>query len=420
METKMFFEIMIADNTQLLNSFTIPNAALLLPVDDQYHNIHIVYTSNKMLFKVDGDIYYSSKYITKHFYSWPKRIYSFYTSSPWGEGINGNVTNICINLQNILFDDKIKCGQSVNGEIFSSQQDYYYYFNLSAATTVLFDSCRSEYATTLFVMNMNFSILYETSNNYDIDPSICGQQLLLYSLAKGRYILGIRSLGKYNVELRCNDAVIDNSSYRGISYPSYNWHDAMLFCEEIFGTTLATVINERDVLDAIDSITLYDPSIQVYDSFIGMYKDAVNGSVWQWVDETKCGYAGNCANHTHWHEGHPEKSQNTQRGTYLKIDGASATLYDTKMIPPPGFAMYGTVCNAPNSKYSIPNCTDTLKCWIALHCCNNLALNLDVASTPFSWEFKPTIAYYNSKLFMIGLNKIHYTDFQLYQHQYNW
>ena len=95
-----------------------------------------------------------------------------------------------------------------------------------------------------------------------------------------------------------------NVNYIGRDYvvgPTNTWQNANQYCQDNYGTTLATITSQDD-RDAAQA------ALQAAGSgwaWIGL-NDLTTQGTWQWVDGTDCSYAGgDCKNDPFWNPGEP-------------------------------------------------------------------------------------------------------------------
>ena len=143
-------------------------------------------------------------------------------------------------------------------------------------------------------MNTNYTVLYQGS--YD---GICDfkEQLLIEStINPGLYILGVSGssyydYGYWHIAISCKaKPPINASQYIFPSdlyslYSRQGWSLAERYCEEEFGTTLATVATQKDMDVIRHEINVRDLwNIGVYYLWIGLYHEMSNRSRWQWIE----------------------------------------------------------------------------------------------------------------------------------------
>eukprot|EP01084_Bolivina_argentea_P030098 55817_1 len=444
-----------------------PNVDTLLPVDDKYHTIYFSYaftanisnpTQNINYFSIDNDSHYFVSNVPSKV---PQtQIYQLYFSAPYPDAINATVSNICISSAMIITGE-IKCDDDFTGTLLSGVDIDYYYFNSTGnhnALSVLFDSCNSSYDTYLYLYDMHFNALYQGDDHGD-----CGvkEQLFISTLNPGEYILGIsgykfeyndhfvHEYGDWNIKLSCsNDTSTNKKKSPYILRRRDFWPDWFPgeICEYTYGTTLATINTEDDKFEALDliksSLNDYQISGTSIDFWIGMYRDPTTNNQWQWLDGTNCNVnytgIGGCGNNVNWNQSRPLPVNNF---TY-------STSYSDSTVPIFGSILVVTnntiaaiidepfqyfqefderfwrwyLCNAPNSRYSPTDCTEQLNCWTKHDCCNDMILNTDTLTqqTFLGTSFQPSIAYWNSQLFIVGTNQIHFANIEQLNGQYTW
>eukprot|EP01084_Bolivina_argentea_P063705 116259_1 len=107
-------------------------------------------------------------------------------------------------------EGEIQCGQVKTGQLHSHSDIGYYYFNLSTnVSSVFFDSCGSDYDTSLYLFDITYNQLHMAD-----DEGNCGYaaQLLVFNLKSNEYILGIsgsgsdlgHAYGNWKVSVNCD------------------------------------------------------------------------------------------------------------------------------------------------------------------------------------------------------------------------
>eukprot|EP01083_Nonionella_stella_P281901 959424_1 len=130
--------------------------------------------------------------------------YSLCLNTPWYNGMNGTVTNVCIKSLSIskipspssVCEAEIKCNETLGGILYRGFGIDYYYFNVSDDLPfVMFDLCGSLYDTNLqfndvdlYLYDTDFTVLH-----HGADTGVCfnKEQLLITHLDAGQYVLGI-------------------------------------------------------------------------------------------------------------------------------------------------------------------------------------------------------------------------------------
>eukprot|EP01083_Nonionella_stella_P203585 742792_1 len=284
-----YFEITFVTDYDFTDIYRIPNTNTLLPVDNDYHNIYLILNDHPNVFKMGTFVrYYYSTSLSPY-----NATYQLYMSNEEDPTTYATVSNLCI--QSPMFtNDKcevcgaeITCGETVTSMLTSSSDIDYLYFNLSADTTnshskVMFDSCGSSYDTYLYLYDINFNILFQGDDEGD-----CGtkEQLTIDPLHSGEYILGVsgygvesfHSYGEWEIHILCSDSELVNetvnpnqlpyaSMYDSFNFPLH-WWEIETACEQEYETSLATVITEQDMKDAVDLVRYFNPfatNISVY------------------------------------------------------------------------------------------------------------------------------------------------------------
>eukprot|EP01084_Bolivina_argentea_P169533 293881_1 len=320
----------------------------------------------------------------------------------------------------------IKCGDLLSGELLNNDDINYYYFNLTNDTHYLqFDSCLSSYRTALYLYDMNFSLLYQGEDN--IDCGLSERLFITEPLQSGQYILkisgwgvdGWHKFGIWRLSVHCKSVTpILNPTYiLRTDMTPVTWFQANIFCDAVYKTSLATVITFENFEEAKQLISLDYPSMTLIGTWIGLYNEGIinsNTSKWQWADGTLCHdkYTTSCNGiMTDNFSGYPMAAYIS----YSSIDKQSLQIYSHAAI---GHGLswiddyqFGFMCNHPNGSYGMnanrtfPQCYNIDGCWNNLHCCG--MIDPIVSDT---WDLhRPPIAYWNNKLFVVGIRNLHYT-----------
>eukprot|EP01084_Bolivina_argentea_P296443 510571_1 len=410
------------NNSHYNITYEIPNANEILPADNQYYNIYLYISPNINILRINYTLVVYNYYdvfslITNISY------YSVYTSDPWHAHINASIANLCIRSNLIVKSHGVmNCGDIIKGELISPSDINYYYFNLSQIQSVLLDACTSWFDTYLYLYHKNnLTILYEQD-----DDEFCNLQTVMWitSLPADQYILAIsgyetfknHDYGEWEIEIICDKHY--NYSYIPLYEWEITWLQAEFECRRRFGTTLATVVTEQD----LEEIKTSMPNTKKYvDLWIGLYNN-IGRSEWQWIDGTKCNLQNStsapCINYdTDWRL---DSSDISKYGTYLSwftTNRETVLRYIGAIDQQTG--KNGMICNAPNGKYKFINCENDLNnCWTDMDCCNNSILESDIHFHVY--EFQPAIAVWNRKLFIVGLNQVHYTNIDLFSPHIEW
>eukprot|EP01084_Bolivina_argentea_P304075 525084_1 len=343
-----------------------------------------------------------------------------------------------------VIGDAITCGASIEGDLYFdpwASTIYYYYYHTQENMSIIFDACDSEFDTYLYFYDSNFTILHQTDDDVNSDTR---EQLFISSLKSGTYILGITGFpsnlyqsgfAKWKIDVIC----VNNVKYILTDAETKNWHDIALQCEEYYGTTTATVNTPTDIAEALNVVQKMnnDGSQKLYRIWIGGYK-ADNHSAFKWMDGSpwihNMSIQCNDDIKIFLYSYLVDKSRDTnQRGTYLRIvaNDSMSTVCSASLKTSffsTGSVMNGinqyfqpaALCNAPNSIYPMTQCINTTNCWIALNCCNDFYLINDAAYHEHGRYFEPPIAYWDSKLYVIGKNEIHYTNINVFDNKFVW
>eukprot|EP01084_Bolivina_argentea_P191399 328771_1 len=456
-----YFEISITTGHNFNDVHKIPNAKLMLPTDGQYHKINMTYSygfsdkeHNRNVFKIDNivHVFHSTLLII------PNRNYELYMSSPSEPSVNASVSNICIQSLALdlwdYFSGEMRCGNRYSGKLNSKSDIDFYFFNIiDDATSVLFDSCSSSYDTYLYLFDIETNLIKDGDDDGDCSNR---EQLLIDNLSPGSYFIAIsgygtplvsHAFGDWVIDVKCGNLTISSNNETVDEYyilldsvSAIMGRDAQTVCEREVGTSLATIITSNDwdhakyiVSHHFEKLLSYADKINLR-IWIGLYKDTTNAS-WEWIDETSCNYttSGKCIDDIHWHQNQPDGLPATNFGDqqfgavmfipelYIGNTNFSAYYDDQPWTEP--LSLFDTLilCNTPNSKYTVPTCTKHINCWSFMECCDDSVVDSDTSAVDvFGQPFVPPIAYWDSKLFVVGEYEIHMTKFNLLNIEYNW
>eukprot|EP01084_Bolivina_argentea_P148629 259815_1 len=435
-----------------------PNATQLLPIDSKYHHIYLLffYGSNTIsthtnIFKVDNETYYYYSHPLVLFPN-PLRSYQLYFSNPHEYSVNADISDICIDAS--IFDGMVNCGDTISGHIFSTSNDAVdYYFNIRSNTgvsTVTFTSENSSISLYMSILDITYSSPLDIEGGIGAVQNI-GTELIIPHLNDGEYKFEIYSSGNVNlydpndgywqVYVTCEPHVALNLTNYQLIFEYYNvetWWRAENVCEKIFGTCLATVLTQQDMYEVINMISLYKKETENISAWIGMYRYPAVNSKWTWIDGTSCNYtvSGKCDDHMFWHSGHPSERlyQNATiqlrepLGAYVLVstDKNLDNMYDDYEFESSWNPNYAAICNAPAGKYQIQSCFNVVNCWNSMNCCENEYLTLDISTEVYDlvgddkFNVTPAMAYWNTTLFVVGAQMLHYTKFDLFSVVYEW
>ncbi len=292
-------EITTTNANTINHIYTVPSADKILPVDNQYHTVYIKHTQSEKIFKVDDITLY--KATAYHYHSKPTasspQLLPFFISSPFTNGTNGTISNICI-VSSIKYGGceecigEIKCGKTFNG---SSSTFVHYYFNLQYNASIIFNVYSSSIWGAILELN---SLEPFAECNYGKNCFIIGRQsgnqetLYVHMLHSGEYVFLMDPFENdwyWSGEVICTAINATQPTERKYVYTDLNgydfpyWFAAQYQCESKFGTSLATV-TQKDIPQAINIINeehlLYDYL------WIGMYQDVITDYKWRWIDGT--------------------------------------------------------------------------------------------------------------------------------------
>eukprot|EP01084_Bolivina_argentea_P187706 323275_1 len=271
---KNYFMISITNQHNYNDDYKIPNASVLLPMDNDFHNIYMSYkyglndlTHNENIFKVDNTEY--SYYATA---SVSGTMYNLYMSRSSDNIINASVSNICITSKSsadtVIDNDPcpqcishIKCGQIITGELTFKSENSRYYFNLSRPASVLFDSCGSSFDTYLRLYDMQDNILFQGDDDgYCTESS--REQLPAPALDAGEYILGIsgwNSWGWWTITTLCYyDDETDDAQY--------SFWTSISCCGNIDIENHAIFASWKGILFVVDEYKIHYSPLDLFDN----------------------------------------------------------------------------------------------------------------------------------------------------------
>eukprot|EP01084_Bolivina_argentea_P106068 189923_1 len=301
----------------------------------------------------------------------------------------------------------------------------YYYFNLpgNVFVTFILSSFRSnggQFGAYLALFDLNCNEI-DGVGNY-------GDQLFIESKPQSNeYLLGIYQLQNVTVEVIC-DSMSNYIPIKSADLHSDTCIQTEIECEDKVGTSLATIISYEDMTEAMKLIHYLFAYVS-----IGLFKGFGNLTKWQWIDGTSCNYTdtGSCDDDIHWGTNQPADTchngyKNDECRPFAVL--MNGTLYDAPFLGShidTNYYNYGILCNAPNGKYSLQNCSETLNCWKNMHRIEDSNLLADVDSaygTIYNYPaiLKQLVAYWNSTLFVIGADAIHYTNMKLVNENVSW
>eukprot|EP01084_Bolivina_argentea_P307411 531352_1 len=216
--------------------------------------------------------------------------------------------------------------------------------------------------------------------------------------------------------------------------------EAEILCEHIFATSLATITTKNEINDVLAAV---DPNDEDWIStkgrhemWIGLYNGPLTDNKWRWIDGKPC--ETDTCDLDSWANGQPfvsEEDYEWLNGAYYNESGKFVAKTENSYPP------FWFLCNAPDSNYTFHTCDSKANCWHNIQCCNDsnliddfqFKLRDDFMYTlkPYQYSFlslldpenntfAPPIAAWDSKLFIFGLHKVHYTDFKLFNAEYSW
>eukprot|EP01084_Bolivina_argentea_P148626 259806_1 len=467
------FEISVIHNYIYYYTIKFSNASIMLPTDNKYHHIFLLFLHESSeislhanIFKIDEFTHYY--HATPFLSLWNSSIhktYQIYFSNINAIGVTAQIKHICIKTS--FYDGIVQCGQTITGNLVSKMDIIYYYFNIKSTTgasKVIFTCSNSSIQINIDLYKPNAIHLYDEYTDMLRYPStyVSGKQFTVPALYDGEYVLkmfGItnpyaqlyRDMAHWEISVTCLVQKQNMTNYRVIvnDFGWNEWWDAERACENMFYSTLATIITEQDMHQAIELINFYIQTQNIttwHAAWIGLYRFPVINSQWNWVDGTSCAYtvSGDCIDQMFWHTGQPSTilygndtaQYRDPRGAYLSVSNEfnMQNMYENThhRFDYLWNGFHIALCNAPNGKYQIHNCSQSIQCWLSINCCDDTDLNSDVYTKVYNdndpyhetnqlmKDVVPSMVYWNSTLFIVGANEIHYTYFDLFHIEYNW
>eukprot|EP01084_Bolivina_argentea_P215930 366698_1 len=192
-----------------------------------------------------------------------------------------------------------------------------------------------------------------------------------------------------------------HKSYIFVSF-ELTWFEAERYCERQYNTTLASVITDQDMVQALSVIKEHNAMYEYL--WIGMYRYARDQ--WQWIDSTSCEYVstGKCIDDVHWSSDQPDSvAESNQFGSYLYYTGDTnlSLIYDDKFG-----SIHKFLCNENAEKKS---CVDEVNCWHQMDSCHNKTLKQNDTT------YNTPIIYWNSTIFAFGKQYAHYGNVRLFE-----
>eukprot|EP01084_Bolivina_argentea_P203619 347729_1 len=453
---KDFFEISVINKFNFPDVYRVANAAALLPVDNSSHIVYLSYkyvfnnniNYNENVFKIDNSKHYYYSHVSSSIPS--NKRYQLYMSSMRESSVNGSISGICVK-SSVLKSD-FSCGNIVKGELEVDNANFHF-FNLTNDSATVFDPCGSSFDTLLYLYNIAGELVKDNLMNLD-DNRNCQPSLSIPQLPAGQYVLRIQAFvnpyfwfgvsGPYVIRVTCNpielqiENVTENKRYQDRFIFPYlvtgDWYDSQGFCEEEYDASLAIINTIEDMDNAIhvlnEGFTHNGWPAANITVWLGMYTDIIHQK-WQWITKSCVGETG-CMDKIHWHHNQPDGEPSSisplkrYAATMLvntENNSVSFGLYDMplSLFAQTGYKDWTFLCNGPDS-YKLPNCTNGLKCWNIETELNDIILvsDITVKSSWYSNWIQPIFAAWNSKIYIIGRDQIHYVNLKLFQHGYNY
>eukprot|EP01083_Nonionella_stella_P282915 962877_1 len=347
---------------------------------------------------------------------------------------------------------QLKCGTSITSThkgLETRYSEYYYLHTHSNEQPVQFDFCSSLQLPHIYV--------YDTQSNLIWDKNIQHCNTTLPTLNGEIYIIQIRHVWPWSLTVHCTPFRTNTASLparrrlkvHNVTWRfDYLWNSAQKRCEDEFGSYLATLATRQDVMDSWDIVTwLSQPETDQTTVYTGLWKDALHNNQWHWIDGTPCNASttNQCASDFLWDDSMNSANQtvetitqmfgvltitplsgnysNTITSTIIQLRNHSSNLsiggeefsdYYNKRTSP----LRQIACNQNRSKYTPSKCRNTLHCWTQITTFSDAKLIQDIAIDKD--YFLSPVAFWNSTLFVVGLNQIHWTEFALFETEYMW
>ena len=123
-----------------------------------------------------------------------------------------------------------------------------------------------------------------------------------------------------------------------------DWFSAELYCQNNFGTHLATIISDQDLKEAIKIIN----ETNNFDIWIGL-NDILNDGEFVWIDGTSCDYvtSGDCKDDPHWIETVTIISgfHCGKINTDFIAEGNGTRVFEHSLCDPPKYERVQFLCN---------------------------------------------------------------------------
>ena len=147
-------------------------------------------------------------------------------------------------------------------------------------------------------------ILHPRSYRHILLSSINSYPLIINDPPSSKSIGSIRNICISSIGSNSNTtvSVAANESNYVFIQDRITWFSAELFCQNNFGTHLATIISDQDIKEAIKLVNHTNNFISDnFDIWIGL-NDILNHGKYVWIDETSCDYvsSGDCNDDPHW------------------------------------------------------------------------------------------------------------------------
>eukprot|EP01084_Bolivina_argentea_P076147 137982_1 len=329
------------------------------------------------------------------------------------------------------------CGHTVLGQL--GWDPSYYSFNLTTDSVVLFDLCQSS-------DDIWFNLYDSNSDTVSIDKITefmdCNHTVQLQA---DQYTVEINGYwwGHYQISVTCNSSIyIPDNNTEMIYYvynqfdsnPYYNSYSNIYemehFCEIKYKSSLATVQTVEDIKTALHVIhngyihlhSGYGPFRPNVHVCVGMYTDLYRQQ-WRWITNwSRLGLNVTVKESEHFnHTDEIPKSELSLHRFVATLDvnisaqhAAWSGFSETPAYFVDSFDSGALLCNGRDSTYQPPICLNGMKCWNFENQIHDDNIMSDIV------DFEPPVVFWNQKLFVFGITKIHHTNFNLFQYDYNW
>eukprot|EP01084_Bolivina_argentea_P207406 353867_1 len=393
----------IESTTPISRHAHISNKCNQVVLDMRTYNYSYMFLPCDPTLGIITKIFYASSGCTGRIF----RTFNFSTGQFKDFGVNlriYSVTNCEINNSNKsittcdspINSTMLRCGDKINLDMIRQEQYYKrYYLTVNQRTMVNIDTSQpySQIYASIYYNNIEIGSYfhsYGASNGYgqghNAFPMLeTGIEYEIY-VKEEHYWHFWHGNGSYNLHIQCFAA---NNKYVLITqFQTYD--EAESECERQFGTTLATVLTQYDINEAMKLYNQSEYDIVSVSLWIGWYRDISNGSEWVWIDNRNDIYWDRSWNLNLTQQ--PDEifiSSDTHRlGTVMCVTNS----VDPKFHALSANSVYYPLCNAPGYEYTYPN----LRSGAFINSWRPSELYLDRGNS---------FAIWNRTLFIIEMNK---------------